>query len=183
MTNFSIEPFFKNTLLTNLLNEQDNIIKLEFDTNSLGSIYQDNNIIISWNSMGNLLIQPAFIIKNSIINNFNTNNIIRGGFQLTNQSHNALRHFALQKSELKNASESNPIWFSLVDNNINPSETILGNDNTQVNNNFTYDIDYNFKDTWNKAKVWLGDKDKKLPYYDIDIWSSGNKGYMIITKM
>jgi hypothetical protein len=68
------------------------------------------------------------------------------------------------------------------------SEQILANDLTTGNltqevNDFQYDVDYNFKNTWNKAKLWLGDKDKKIPYYDIDISSTGTKGYMSITKM
>lgn len=190
MTNFSIEPFFKSNLLTNILNEQDNITKIEFEIDSLGSLYEDNSIIIYWQSFGTFLIQPAFIIKQNILTNFNNNNIIRGGFQLANQSHNSLRHFALTKSELILSSELNPIWFSLVDGDSSedPSETILGNSvnangPTYQQDNFVYDTDYNFKANWNKAKVWLGDKDKKIPYYDIDIWSSGNKGYMIINKM
>ena len=69
------------------------------------------------------------------------------------------------------------------------SEQILANslnaeDSTYEDvNEFKYDVDYNFKDTWNKAKLWLGDKDKKIPYYDMDISSTGTKGYIAITKM
>jgi hypothetical protein len=186
MTDFSIQPFDRNELLTKLLNKEDNLTISEFDTISLGSIYEDNYLIIYWESIGENLAQPAFILKESIVNNFGDNNILRGGYQLANSTHNSLRHFALTKGEIINATLENPIWFSLIENG--NSEQILANslgagDSTYSVNEFKYDVDYNFKNTWNKAKLWLGDKDKKIPYYDMDISSTGTKGYISITKM
>jgi hypothetical protein len=186
MTNFSIQPFSRNDLLTKILNKEDSLTISEFETISLGSIYEDNYLIIYWEAFGETLVQPAFILKESIVNNFGDNNILRGGYQLANSTHNSLRHFALTKFELIKATQGNPIWFSLIESA--SSEQILANDLTTGNltqevNDFQYDVDYNFKNTWNKAKLWLGDKDKKIPYYDIDISSTGTKGYMSITKM
>ena len=191
MTDFSIQPFDRKELLTQLLNKEDSLTISEFETISLGSIYEDNYLIIYWQSFGktsgeSALVQPAFILKESIVNNFGDNNILRGGYQLANSTHNSLRHFALTKVELLNATQGNPIWFSLIEND--NSELILANGqsadgNTKTLHEFQYDVDYNFKDTWNKAKLWLGDKDKKIPYYDMDISSTGTKGYIAITKM
>ena len=103
MTDFSIQPFDRNELLTKLLNKEDNLTISEFETITLGSIYEDNYLIIYWEPIGGNLAQPAFILKESIVNNFGDNNILRGGYQLANSTHNSLRHFALTKGEIRKA--------------------------------------------------------------------------------
>ena len=131
-------------------NTNNAIRSTNFDIRDFKSIYEDEFIELIWNP---LYDQPQFkILKNS-------NNFVRGGYEILNFKENSIFTFQFENN-------NDEYFFS-------------SNDGTSININ----TGYNFISNWNRSKLWLSSVfDIDFPYYNISINNNSHNAVAIIEK-
>lgn len=97
--------------------------------------------------------QPQFSLNTKL-----NHPTIIGGFKLLNDEQNSTTIFSF------NYIQNTEYYFSSFDGTLNNMDT-----------------DYNLNNNWNKTTIWINSHDSRFQHHNIELFSTGNKGYYNIT--